>query len=169
MIFRFAGVRLSVSIRTEGSSEKDAMKARRSIIVLIIPSLANFVASAEVGVSVPPPDYDHQPHARFPVLYLLPGHGEDELCWFSQGHANVILDNLIAEKKAAPMLVVTCDPFRALKPGEAPLVIGERRPGQGQRLNFGTYGQTLNQASAYSPAAKPVLWPVFRWAACRHS
>ncbi|SPE18525.1 putative esterase [Candidatus Sulfotelmatomonas gaucii] len=92
-----------------------------------------------------PPDYDHQPHARYPVLYLLPGYGEDELGWFNQGRANVILDNLIAQKNAAPMLVVADDQFTALKPGEAPLVFGERRPGPGQRPNFGTYGQTFTE------------------------
>ena len=43
------------------------------------------------------------------------------------------------------MLVVTDDQFTALKPGEAPLVFGERRPGQGQRPNFGTYGQTFTE------------------------
>ena len=38
-------------------------------------------------------------NARYPVLYLLPGYGEDELGWFNQGRANVILDNLIAAKE----------------------------------------------------------------------
>lgn len=65
-----------------------------------------------------PPDYDRQPLARCPVLYLLPGYGEDELGWFNQGRANVILYNLIAAKMAVPMLVVSDDQFTALKPGQ---------------------------------------------------
>jgi len=90
-----------------------------------------------------PPDYD-QSQKRYPVLYLLPGYGEDETGWFSQGRGNIILDNLIAEKKAVPMLVVSDDQFTALKPGEAPLVFSGR-PRNGRRPNFGTYGQTFTE------------------------
>jgi para-nitrobenzyl esterase len=53
-----------------------------------------------------PPDYDSNPSARYPVLYLQHGSGEDETGWIFQGHANLILDNLIAQKKAVPMLIV---------------------------------------------------------------
>jgi len=53
-----------------------------------------------------PPDYDTNLSARYPVLYLQHGSGEDETGWIFQGHANLILDNLIAEKKAVPMIVV---------------------------------------------------------------
>lgn len=53
-----------------------------------------------------PPDYDAQPQARFPVLYLQHGAGEDERGWTNQGRANFILDNLIAAGKAKPMIVV---------------------------------------------------------------
>ena len=92
-----------------------------------------------------PPDYDRRPNARFPLLFLLPGYGEDELGWFNQGRGNVILDNLIAAKKAVPMIVVSDDQFTALKPGEAPLVLGGRGPRRGARPNFGTYGQTFTE------------------------
>ena len=53
-----------------------------------------------------PPDYASDPTARYPVLYLLPGAGEDERGWSTQGRMNFILDNLIAEGKARPMIVV---------------------------------------------------------------
>ena len=53
-----------------------------------------------------PPDYDTNPTARYPVLYLQHGMGEDETGWIFQGHANLILDNLIAAGKAVPMIVV---------------------------------------------------------------
>jgi para-nitrobenzyl esterase len=53
-----------------------------------------------------PPDYDSSPTARYPVLYLQHGMGEDETGWIFQGHANLILDNLIAAKYSMPMIVV---------------------------------------------------------------
>lgn len=52
-----------------------------------------------------PPGYD-QSSARYPVLYLQHGWGEDEVGWSDQGHENFILDNLIAAKKATPMIIV---------------------------------------------------------------
>ncbi len=53
-----------------------------------------------------PPDYDMDPNKRFPVLYLQHGAGENETGWGNQGHANLILDNLIAEGKAKPFIIV---------------------------------------------------------------
>ena len=53
-----------------------------------------------------PPSYDAQPSLRYPVLYLQHGGGEDETGWIKQGHANFILDNLIASKNSKPMIVV---------------------------------------------------------------
>jgi len=53
-----------------------------------------------------PPAYDTQPKTRYPVLYLQHGGGEDETGWTKQGHANFILDNLIASGSCKPMIVV---------------------------------------------------------------
>lgn len=53
-----------------------------------------------------PPGYDADPNARYPVLYLQHGWGEDETAWSNQGHANLIMDNLIAEGKARPFIIV---------------------------------------------------------------
>jgi enterochelin esterase-like enzyme len=53
-----------------------------------------------------PPDYDLNRDARYPVLYLQHGAGEDERGWSLQGRVNHIMDNLIAEKKAKPMIIV---------------------------------------------------------------
>jgi len=63
-----------------------------------------------------PPDYDSG-RTRYPVLYLLHGWGEDETGWYVQGHVDFIMDNLIAAKKAKPMIVVM-DNLNAVKPGE---------------------------------------------------
>ncbi len=53
-----------------------------------------------------PPDYDKDLTKRYPVLYLQHGWGEDETAWSNQGHANLIMDNLIAEGKIRPFLIV---------------------------------------------------------------
>ena len=56
-----------------------------------------------------PADYDVNTSEKYPVLYLLHGGGEDERGWAEQGKTDIILDNLIAEKKAKPMLIVMMD------------------------------------------------------------
>lgn len=64
-----------------------------------------------------PPEYTENTKTRYPVLYLQHGSFEDETGWPSQGHANLILDNLIAEKKAVPMIIVMDNGY-AYKPEE---------------------------------------------------
>jgi enterochelin esterase family protein len=56
-----------------------------------------------------PPDYDASPAARYPVLYLQHGDGEDRRAWWRQGRVNFILDNLLAAGKVRPMIVVMAD------------------------------------------------------------
>ncbi|HVN47448.1 MAG TPA: alpha/beta hydrolase-fold protein [Bacteroidota bacterium] len=56
-----------------------------------------------------PAGYDDNSNEKYPVLYILHGGGEDERGWATQGKADLILDNLIAEKKAKPMIVVMPD------------------------------------------------------------
>jgi len=53
-----------------------------------------------------PPGYDTNLKMRYPVLYLQHGGGEDERVWTEMGHTNLILDNLLAEGKVKPMIVV---------------------------------------------------------------
>ncbi|HBC79965.1 MAG TPA: esterase [Bacteroidales bacterium] len=62
-----------------------------------------------------PPDYDKNPKKKYPVLYLLHGAGENERGWSLQGHMSFILDNLIAEKKAVPMIVVMDNGYATAK------------------------------------------------------
>lgn len=52
-----------------------------------------------------PPAYGKD-KKRYPVLYLQHGWGEDETAWSNQGHANLIMDNLIAEGKITPFIIV---------------------------------------------------------------
>jgi enterochelin esterase family protein len=53
-----------------------------------------------------PPDYEKNIKNRYPVLYLQHGGGEDERVWIEMGRTNLILDNLIAEGKIKPFIVV---------------------------------------------------------------
>jgi len=53
-----------------------------------------------------PPGYDKDTKKRYPVLYLQHGGGENETGWSAQGRANLIMDNLIAEGKAKPFIIV---------------------------------------------------------------
>jgi enterochelin esterase family protein len=53
-----------------------------------------------------PAGYEDNPHKKYPVLYLLHGAGGDEEAWITQGRTSQILDNLIAQGKAVPMIVV---------------------------------------------------------------
>jgi enterochelin esterase-like enzyme len=66
-----------------------------------------------------PPNYDTQTKARYPVIYLQHGGGEDETGWVRQGHANFILDNLIASKSCKPMILVMAYGY-ARRAGQAP-------------------------------------------------
>jgi enterochelin esterase-like enzyme len=56
-----------------------------------------------------PPGYDANTTEKYPVLYILHGGGEDDRGWATQGKTDLILDNLIVEGKAKPMLVVMPD------------------------------------------------------------
>lgn len=63
-----------------------------------------------------PPGYDKNTKNTYPVLYIQHGGGEDERGWANQGKTNIIMDNLIAEGKAVPMIVVIPD-GNTQKPG----------------------------------------------------
>lgn len=74
-----------------------------------------------------PAGYDVNVNQKYPVLYIMHGGGEDERGWAVQGKTDLILDNLIAEGKAVPMLVVMPDGnMNAQGPGETGLRIFER-------------------------------------------
>ncbi|MFZ0453207.1 MAG: alpha/beta hydrolase-fold protein [Ignavibacteriaceae bacterium] len=96
-----------------------------------------------------PPGYETGISTRYPVLYLQHGGGEDERVWIEMGRANLILDNLIAEGKAKPFIVVM-ETSAAYKPGEAPPQPFKPRPAgerQGTRprfsFSFDTYKEVM--------------------------
>ena len=71
-----------------------------------------------------PPEYEKSKSKRYPVLYLQHGWGEDETAWWNQGHANLIMDNLISENKAQPFIIVMT--YGMTNEGMRP---GQRGPG----------------------------------------
>jgi enterochelin esterase-like enzyme len=66
-----------------------------------------------------PPDYDRKPRSRYPVLFLQHGNGDNQATWTVHGKAHWIFDNLIAQGKARPMVVVMMD-GHAAPPGGDP-------------------------------------------------
>lgn len=58
-----------------------------------------------------PPGYNQSLNGKYPVLYLQHGAGEDETGWVKQGRLDIIMDNLLAEKRAVPMIVVTTNMY----------------------------------------------------------
>jgi enterochelin esterase family protein len=71
-----------------------------------------------------PPNYDTQAKVRYPVLYLQHGGGEDETGWIKQGHANFILDNLIASKSCKPMIIVMASGYARRPDYKPPEITG---------------------------------------------
>jgi enterochelin esterase family protein len=71
-----------------------------------------------------PPGYDGGKN-KYPVFYLLHGWGEDETGWFNQGRVDYIMDNLIADKKAKPMIIVM-DNLNAVRPGDSATTYASR-------------------------------------------
>jgi enterochelin esterase-like enzyme len=93
-----------------------------------------------------PPSYTKDVNVRYPVLYLQHGWGEDETAWSNQGHANLIMDNLIAEGKIKPFIIVmtygmTNEGFR---PGARPAAPAP-----------GAAGAPGARPAAGAPAARP--------------
>jgi enterochelin esterase-like enzyme len=91
-----------------------------------------------------PPGYDTSTSKRYPVLYLQHGMGEDRRAWPNQGRTNFILDNLIAEGRAVPMIVVMED--GGITPG-----IGGRGGGPGP----GAGGPPPGAGGARGPGGPP--------------
>jgi enterochelin esterase family protein len=58
-----------------------------------------------------PPGYDKETDKKYPVLYIQHGAGEDERCWGQQGKLDIIMDNLLAQGKTTPMLVVMSNEY----------------------------------------------------------
>lgn len=93
-----------------------------------------------------PPLYDQESDKRYPVLYLLHGGGEDETGWIFQGRMGNIMDNLIAEGKAVPMIVVMDRGYASL-------------PGTEPTPRFDNPGMNAFLAGAQAPAGNQAARP----------
>ena len=95
-----------------------------------------------------PPDYDKNTSARYPVLYLQHGAGENETGWSRQGRANFILDNLIAAKQALPMIIVMDHGYAtAVTPAAAPPAAPAPAPAAGDAAGRGRGAGVLAQSA----------------------
>ncbi len=101
-----------------------------------------------------PPNYDKNPTARYGVLYLFHGGGEDETGWPLQGKTDIIMDNLLAEGKTKPFIIVmdstSTGPRGGGRGGAAPGGPPGGRGAQGGRgsvanFDFSPYGRILTQ------------------------
>ena len=97
---------------------------------VLFPSKLTNTVLARLAYVYTPPDYDKDATKRYPVLYLQHGWGENEYAWWNQGRANLIMDNLIAEGKARPCIIVMT--YGLTNEGPGP---GARRGGPGGGTN----------------------------------
>jgi len=74
-----------------------------------------------------PPGYKHDLDKRYPVIYLQHGGGENEMCWVYQGKINYIMDNLLAEGKAVPALIVMNNGMVQVGDGKGGLVVDKEK------------------------------------------
>ena len=118
---------------------KDVPHGRVQLV--LFPSKLTNTITARPAYVYTPPDYDQDTTKRYPVLYLQHGWGENEFAWWNQGHANLIMDNLIAENKTRPFIIVMT--YGLTNEGGRP---GGRRPG-------GTGGTNATPASATNGAS----------------
>jgi enterochelin esterase-like enzyme len=113
--------------------------------VLFPSKLTNSVV-ARIAYVYTPPDYDKDTTKRYPVLYLQHGWGENEYAWWNQGRANLIMDNLIAEGKTKPFIIVMTYGLTNEGPGPG----ARRRPAGGTNTNA-----TVTASSTNAPGRGP--------------
>jgi len=89
-----------------------------------------------------PPGYENSTD-KYPVLYLLHGGSIDEEGWTTMGKAHLILDNLIAQGKAKPMLIVMPNGYanQTAAPGEGPVI--KNVPAPGMAFSYGAFEKSL--------------------------
>ncbi len=114
---------------------------------VLFPSKLTNTVIARVAYVYTPPDYDQDTAKRYPVLYLQHGWGENEFAWWNQGRANLIMDNLIAEGKAKPCIIVMTYGLTNEGPGPG----ARRRPAGGTNTNA-----VVTAASTNAPGRGPL-------------
>ena len=109
-----------------------------------------------------PNEYFTNPTKKFPVLYLQHGMGENEYGWAEQGHTAQIMDNLIAEGKAVPCIIVMDNGLNTRRPGEqggfGGFGGGQRPQGQRPQGAPGQGGPRRGGFGGFSEGFKNVLF-----------
>jgi enterochelin esterase-like enzyme len=154
------GTRYSNFLIVEGALSdtyqiKDVPHGNVSLVWYDSPTLAN--ASPRRMYVYTPPGYDKATE-KYPVFYLLHGAGGDEDAWNNMGRASVIMDNLIAARKAKPMLVVMTNGNANQKMGPGyGIVPGQVTRGTGNPGEVGVVGAFAGGrgAAPVAPAAPP--------------
>jgi len=109
-----------------------------------------------------PPSYDKDAKTKYPVFYLQHGWGEDETAWSNQGHVNLIMDNMIAEGKIKPFIIVMTYGMT-----------NDTKPGGIRNFNVASFQTVLvDELIPYFDAISVTFsdqphraWVVFRWVA----
>ncbi len=112
-----------------GSYYKDAEVPHGSVQQLWYPSsFSSKMKQRRLSVYLPPA-YENNADKHYPVLYLLHGTGGDELAWLGMGRLAQIMDNMIAQGKIQPMIVVMPNGIadQDAAPGHSPYMSGEAR------------------------------------------
>lgn len=104
-------------------------------------------------VYTPPTYHSDKADVKYPVLYLQHGWGEDETAWMTQGHANLIMDNLIAEGKIKPFIIVCT--YGMTNEGFRPGGGGARRPAGGAPAARPAGGPSAEAQAPAGQAARP--------------
>jgi putative esterase len=98
------GLASQVEVPGEGAEYYDTKPVPHGLVQIMTYESKATAATRQAYVYTPP-DYNRTT-AKYPVFYLLHGGGDLDPGWVMTGRANIIMDNLIAEKKAVPMIVV---------------------------------------------------------------
>jgi enterochelin esterase family protein len=98
------GLTVQVEVPGDGLQYYDSKPVPHGLIQIVTYESKSAGATRQAYVYTPP-DY-HRTNTKYPVLYLLHGGGDLDPGWSMTGRAHIIMDNLIAEKKAKPMIVV---------------------------------------------------------------
>ena len=107
---------------------------------VLFPSKLTNTVIARPAYVYTPPDYDKDITKRYAVLYLQHGWGENEYAWWNQGRANLIMDNLIAEGKTRPFIIVMTYGLTNEGPGPG----ARRRPAGGMNTNTAVTASSTN-------------------------
>ena len=115
-----------------------------------------------------PPGYDAKRAQAYPVVFLLHGLGDDAERWVNTGGANVILDNLIAQGKAVPMVMVTTLGY-GVNNGPAGAMAPENITGYTKILHRRSDADGREDLQRQQERASSTRSPDCRWAAPKRS